>query len=128
MKIINNQFAGTTIGGINGKIAYNGKTINVPYGSRFEMTDGKVLIDGKPIEEYNQADCPIIKIEITGSVNTLSTASADVTVNGNIGSVKTMSGDVRCNTIQGSVHTMSGDITCTQIEGDCSTMSGSIRK
>ena len=128
MEIINNQSASTTIGGISGKIAYNGKTINVPYGSRFEMTDGEVLIDGKPIEEYNQADCPIIKIEITGSVNTLSTASANVTVDGDIGSVRTMSGDVHCNTIQGSVHTMSGDVTCAQIEGDCSTMSGSIRR
>ena len=128
MEIINNQSASTTIGGISGKIAYNGKTINVPYGSSFEMTDGKVLIDGKPIEEYNQADRPIIKIEITGSVNTLSTASADVTVDGDVGSVRTMSGDVHCNTIQGSVHTMSGDVTCAQIEGDCSTMSGSIRR
>lgn len=128
MKIINNQSVGTTIGGINGKITYNGKTINVPFGSRFEMADGKVLINGKPIEEYNQADCPIIKIEITGSVNTLSTASADVTVDGDVDSVRTMSGDVHCKTIQGSVHTMSGDVTCAQIEGDCSTMSGSIRR
>lgn len=95
MNIINKKCVGTTIGVISGKITYNGKTINVPCGSRFEMTDDKVLINGKPIEEYNQADCPIIKIEITGSVNTLSTASADVTVHGDVGSVRTMSGSIR---------------------------------
>ena len=64
MNIINKKCVSTIIGGISGNVTYNGKTINIPRGSRFEMIDGKVLINGKPFEQYNEADCPIIKIEI----------------------------------------------------------------
>lgn len=75
MNIINKKCVSTIIGGISGNVTYNGKTINIPRGSRFEMIDGKVLINGKPFEQYNEADCPIIKIEITGNVESIETAS-----------------------------------------------------
>lgn len=63
-------------------------------------------------QQYNEADCPIIKIEITGNVE----------------SIETESGDVRCNAVSGNVNTMSGDVTCDNIKGHCSTMSGDIRR
>lgn len=119
MNIINKKCVSTIIGGISGNVTYNGKTINIPRGSRFEMIDGKVLINGKPFEQYNEADCPIIKIEITGNVESIETESGDVTIQGDASNIHTMSGDV---------NTMSGDVTCDNIKGHCSTMSGDIRR
>lgn len=43
MNIINKKCVSTIIGGISGNVTYNGKTINIPRVSRFEMIDGKVL-------------------------------------------------------------------------------------
>lgn len=126
MNIINKKRVSTIIGGISGNVTYNGKTINIPRGSRFEMADGQVLINGKPFEQYNEAECPIIKIEVTGNVDTIETESGDVTVNGHIHNVSTMSGDVRCDNVEGNVNTMSGDVASSSIKGHCSTMSGNI--
>lgn len=128
MNIINKKCVSTIIGGISGNVTYNGKTINIPRGSRFEMIDGKVLINGNPFEQYNEADCPIIKIEITGNVESIETESGDVTIQGDASNIHTMSGDVRCNAVSGNVNTMSGDVTCDNIKGHCSTMSGDIRR
>ena len=80
MKITNN-FASTIIGTVSGRITYNGRTINIPQSSRMELVDGQILIDGKPFEQYDKADCPIIK-----------------------------SGDITCDCIKGHCSTMSGDI------------------
>ena len=128
MDIVNNKYVNTVINSISGKITYNGKVINVPSGSRLEMADGKVLINGKSLAEYNEADCPIIKIEITGSAKSIETTNGDVTVKGNVTSIETMSGSVHCQTVEGNVSTMSGSVTCANIEGDCSTMCGSIMR
>lgn len=128
MNIINNKNVNTIINSISGTISYNGKTINVARGSRLEMIDGKVLINGKPFEQYNEADCPIIKIEITGNAESIETKNGDVTIQGDAGNIRTMSGDVRCNSVEGDVSTMSGDVTCDSIKGHCSTMSGDIRR
>lgn len=127
MKITNN-FASTIIGTVSGRITYNGRTINIPQSSRMELVDGQILIDGKPFEQYNEADCPIIKIEITGNVESIETESGDVTIQGDASNIHTMSGDVRCNAVSGNVNTMSGDVTCDNIKGHCSTMSGDIRR
>jgi hypothetical protein len=99
MKITNN-FAITIIGTVSGRITYNGRTINIPQSSRMELVDGQILIDGKPFEQYDKADCPIIKIELTG----------DVEVHGDVHNAKTMSGDITCDCIKGHCSTMSGDI------------------
>ena len=121
MKITNN-FASTIIGTVSGRITYNGRTINIPQSSRMELVDGQILIDGKPFEQYDKADCPIIKIELTGNVEHVQTQT------GNVEHVQTQTGDVE---VHGDVHnakTMSGDITCDCIKGHCSTMSGDIRR
>jgi hypothetical protein len=128
MKIINNKSASTIIGTISGRISYNGRTINVPQSSHMELVDGQILIDGKPFEQYNEEDFPIIKIELTGNVESIKTGSGDVIINGDAHNISTMSGDVRCKTIEGSVSTMSGDVTCDNIKGNCSTMNGDIRR
>lgn len=128
MKIIKNNFASTIIGTVSGRITYNGRTINVPPSSHMELVDGQILINGEPIDQYNEEDLPIIKIELTGNVESIKTGSGDVTIKGNAHNISTMSGDVRCKTIEGSVATMSGDVTCDNIKGSCSTMNGYIRR
>jgi hypothetical protein len=109
MKITNN-FASTIIGTVSGRITYNGRTINIPQSSRIELVDGQILIDGKPFEQYDKADCPIIKIELTGNVEHVQTQTGDVEVHGDVHNAKTMSGDITCYCIKGHCSTMSGDI------------------
>lgn len=109
MKITNN-FASTIIGTVSGRITYNGRTINIPQSSRMELVDGQILIDGKPFEQYDKADCPIIKIELTGNVEHVQTQTGDVEVHGDVHNAKTMSGDITCDYIKGHCSTMSGDI------------------
>ena len=53
---IRNKKCVSIINSISGNVTYNGKTINIPRGSRFEITDGSFLINGKPIEQYNEAN------------------------------------------------------------------------
>ncbi len=109
MKITNN-FASTIIGTVSGRITYNGRTINIPQSSRMELVDGQILIDGKPFEQYDKADCPIIEIELTGNVEHVQTQTGDVEVHGDVHNAKTMSGDITCDCIKGHCSTMSGDI------------------
>ena len=109
MKITNN-FASTIIGTVSGRITYNGRTINIPQSSRMELVDGQILIDGKPFEQYDKADCPIIKIELTGNVEHVQTQTGDVEVHGDVHNAKTMSGDITCDCIKGHCSTMIGDI------------------
>lgn len=109
MKITNN-FASTIIGTVSGRITYNGRTINIPQSSRMELVDGQILIDGKPFEQYDKADCPIIKIELTGNVEHVQTQTGDVEVYGDVHNAKTMSGDITCDCIKGHCSIMSGDI------------------
>lgn len=109
MKITNN-FASTIIGTVSGRITYNGRTINIPQSSRMELVDGQILIDGKPFEQYDKADCPIIKIELTGNVEHVQTQTGDVEVHGDVHNAKTMSGDITCDCITGHCSTMSGEI------------------
>jgi hypothetical protein len=109
MKITNN-FASTIIGTVSGRITYNGRTINIPQSSRMELVDGQILIDGKPFEQHDKADCPIIKIELTGNVEHVQTQTGDVEVHGDVHNAKTMSGDITCDCIKGHCSTMSGDI------------------
>lgn len=110
MKIIKNNFASTIIGTVSGRITYNGRTINIPQSSRMELVDGQILIDGKPFEQYDKADCPIIKIELTGNVEHVQTQTGDVEVHGDVHNAKTMSGDITCDCTKGHCSTMSGDI------------------
>ncbi|CDA43752.1 uncharacterized protein BN693_01453 [Prevotella sp. CAG:5226] len=107
---ITNNFASTIIGTVSGRITYNGRTINIPQSSRMELVDGQILIDGKPFEQYDKADCPIIKIELTGNVEHVQTQTGDVEVHGDVHNAKTMSGDITCDCIKGHCSTMSGDI------------------
>lgn len=128
--IINNHGSGNSICQMNimgGKITVDGREYAL-HGKSLEMRDGRIFIDGTPLEDYkyDERKVPVLKIEVTGNVDSLRTESGDVTVNGSCGFVKTMSGDVTCDDVSDGVQTMSGDVRCGNIHGGCSTMSGNI--
>lgn len=105
-------------------VVINGKVIT--HAESITMKDGKIIIDGKTVQECSNNVS--LKIEIAGSVKYIKTTSGDVTVKGNVTNVETMSGSVHCQTVEGDVSTMSGSVTCDNITGECSTMSGNIRR
>lgn len=128
---------------INCKI--NNRVINTQ-GKHVTITNGKIFIDGKPIEDYSQSEEKVVNIVIEGSVDMLQvdccttitvngdtknvkTGSGDVAVTGNVkGNVHTGSGDVRCGTVEEDVSTGSGDIHCGSVYGRVTSMSGDIYK
>ena len=120
---------GTIISNIhgNGKTVINGKVYENIRGN-MTITDEGIFIDGKPIEEYKEP--PVIKIEITGSVDAIESENADVTVNGPAGSVTTKNGNVQVsNGVRGNVDTKNGNVTVGGgVGGDVTTKNGNITR
>ena len=120
---------GTIISNIhgNGKTVINGKVYENIRGNMF-ITDEGIFINGKPVEEYQEP--PVIKIEITGSVDAIESENADVTVNGPAGSVTTKNGNVQVSGgVKGNVDTKNGNVTVGGgVGGDVTTKNGNITK
>lgn len=114
------------IGG--GNIIINGKSYSLKGKSMVINGDGKVLVDGVPLSDYeaNYKEPPVLKIEITGSVQHIATDNADIQVNGNVGEVVSKNGNVSCQTVEGSVTTKNGNVACSVIKGDCDSQNGNI--
>lgn len=88
-------------------VIINGKKYE---GNNISISNGNIVIDGDLVEKTSEFEDKTLIIQ--GNVNSITTASGDVTVNGNVtGNVSTMSGDIECGNIFGNVSTMSGDIT-----------------
>lgn len=113
-------------------ININGKTYNFPRGKNVSVIDNVIYVDGKPFDPTNGElkGAPInVKIELTGSVDSIQGEATDVVVHGTVGHVQTMSGDVTVHgNVTGNVKTMSGDVDAGGIQGDVSTMSGDISR
>ena len=109
-----------------GRTVVNGKAIS---GSVITIENGRMLVDGKPFEDWSESDEKIINITINGNVEALDVISCNsITVNGDAKKVKTGSGDVNVKfSVFGDVHTGSGDVECKDVEGDVSTGSGNVR-
>ena len=111
------------IKGIKGNsVAVNG---NIYSGSNIQIINGKVLVDGKEVE------CPDkkISISINGNVDSVCTASGDVTITGNVGNASTTSGDIEIEgNVSGNVSAVSGDISVLDVQGNVSTVSGDITR
>ena len=126
-----------------GRTVINGKTIT---GSVITIENGRMLVDGKPFEDWSESEEKVINITIEGNVEELQasgcntivvkgdaknikTGSGDVTVEGVVkGNVNTGSGDVRCGNVEEDVNTGSGDVHCGDVRGRVSTMSGDVYK
>ena len=106
----------------------NGKVIRNITGSVITFTGGKMIVDGKPIEDWNDSDEKVINITIEGDVDVLeASCCTTITVKGNANKVKTGSGDVCVEgLVKGSVQTGSGDVRCGDVGEDVSTGSGDV--
>lgn len=78
---------------INGKTQINGRYINLT-GQNVSITDNGIYVNGKPIEEFDESQVPVLRIEITGNVESLTTENGEVTVNGRVGTVVSKNGNV----------------------------------
>lgn len=109
----------------NGKTVINGKVYENISGNMV-INDNGVFINGQPIEEYKEPF--VLKIEIQGTVESIESENADVTVNGSAGSVLTKNGNVRIsNGVTGNVETKNGNITVGGgVGGDVTTKNGNI--
>ena len=94
------------------RITINGKTITCS-GTNVVINNGKVIVDGKTIQECNSGD---IKVTIEGDVNKID-CGGSVEVHGNSGSIDCggsceVSGDVKGDIDAG------GSVTCGNVSGD----------
>jgi hypothetical protein len=98
-------------------------------GQNIQITNNRIYIDGKLIEDQEAVESKIIHIMVDGNVSKLEVDNAEsVTVTGDAGSVKTVNGNVRVGaSIQGDVKTVNGNVTADVIEGGVSTVNGNIR-
>lgn len=111
------------------RINRDGKQYTIK-GKNIEQRDGQWTCDGKPVDWNDiggEYDSDLVRIEIYGDVQNLSTKSGNVSVHGNCASVSTASGNVNCHEA-GVVNTMSGDVHANSVGGNVSTMSGDIYK
>lgn len=110
---------------INGKTRVNGRYVNLT-GQNITITDRGMFVNGKPIEEFDESQVPVLKIEITGNVESLTTENGEVTVNGRAGTVVSKNGNVECQTVEGNVESKNGNVIVTTCHGDCDTKNGNI--
>ena len=109
----------------NRKTQINGRYINLT-GQNVSITDNGIYVNGKPIEEFDESQVPVLKIEITGNVENLTTENGEVTVNGSVGSVVSKNGNIECQTVEGNAESKNGNIFVTTCHGDCDTKNGNI--
>lgn len=112
---------------INGKTRVNGRYVNLT-GQNITITDRGMFVNGKPLEEFDDSQVPVLKIEITGSIESLTTENGEVTVNGRVGTVVSKNGNVNCQTVEGNVESKNGNVMCGKIMGDCDTKNGNIMR
>lgn len=106
---------------VNGRVIHAG-------GKSIEIRDGKIYVGGTPVEEYDEANMPVIKVEITGNVESLTIGCGEVTVQGNVGTVANKNGNVYCDTVEGDVDNKNGNVTCKTIQGDVTNKNGNIMR
>ena len=109
----------------NRKTQINGRYINLT-GQSVSITDNGIYVNGKPIEEFDESQVPVLKIEITGNIESLTTENGEVTVNGRVGSVVSKNGNIECQTVEGNAESKNGNIFVTTCHGDCDTKNGNI--
>lgn len=75
---------------INGKTRVNGRYVNLT-GQNITITDGGIFVNGKPLEEFDESQVPVLRIEMTGNV-------------------ESKNGNVMCGKIMGDCDTKNGNI------------------
>jgi DUF4097 and DUF4098 domain-containing protein YvlB len=103
-----------------GRVIIDGREFT---GSSFNITNGKVTVDGVIQCGELVGD---INIQVFGDVQQLENTSGTVTVSGNSGNIKTVSGDVEVKGTAQDIQTVSGDVSAKSA-GNIKTVSGDIR-
>jgi hypothetical protein len=93
---------------MSNRIIINGKSYS---GRNITITNGNVLIDGKPGEEGLSG---IVEIKVEGDLATLE-CQESVTVNGNVGKLSA-GGSVHCEDVSGNINA-GGSIHCGDVGG-----------
>lgn len=108
-----------------GKTIINGKVYENVSGTMV-INDKGVFVNGKPIEEFQEA--PILKIEISGSVESVSSENADVTVTGDVRTVNSKNGNIHVGRdVLENVESKNGNIHIKgKVMGDVTTKNGNI--
>ena len=81
----------------NGCTQIYGSNIDLT-GKSISFTSDGIYVNGKPIEVFDESEIPVLKIEITGNVESLTTEEGEITVNGHVGTVVSKDGDIKCRT------------------------------
>lgn len=130
-----------------GAVTVNGKKIDLPPCSSFNVRNGKIYIDGVEQKDFPLNDKKEIKIEVSNcqigefkvdscdkilflssEITALTSTSADIKIHGDIkGNVLASSSDVKCKDVLGSVTCSSGDITAETIHGSATALHGSVK-
>ena len=107
---------------INGRVYKN-------FNGVVTVENDRILVNGKPLEDWHESDEKTINITIEGNVEALDvTNCSTININGDAKKVKTGHGDVKIGgNVGGDIKTSHGDIECGNVEGDASTGFGDIR-
>lgn len=99
-------------------------------GQNIQITNNKIYIDGKLIEDQEVVESKKIYITVDGNVSKLEVDNADlVSVTGDAGTIKTTNGNVRVvGIVHGDVKTVNGNVSAINIDGKVSTVNGNINE
>lgn len=93
-----------------GRITINGKTY---YGNNIIMTNGKIIIDGKPIEDGLSG---VVELKVEGDLVSLH-SDCSVTVNGDVKGNVSAGTSVNCKNVDGNVQAGSS-VNCGNVGGN----------
>ena len=94
------------------KVTVNGKTIKINGAQNISICNGRIIVDGKVIDDTYNGNANII---IDGNVTHLD-CTGSVTVNGNATNIY-CNGSVSCGDVNGSVD-CGGSCTCGDVSGN----------
>lgn len=116
-----------------GRVINNGGGRVLSHIKNMVIRDGKITIDGVPMDEYMEqqehaAERPVYVIEIAGDIERMDIDECkEIHVTGNCRRVTTHMGDIKIDgDVDGDVHTNMGSIECGNVAGDAHTNMGSV--
>jgi hypothetical protein len=99
-------------------------------GSKVQITNNKIYIDGKLLDESHLEDAKVFNIIVDGPLSKLDVENAEsIEIKGDVGSVKTTNGNVQVSgSVNGDVKTVNGNVNAINIDGKVSTVNGNINE
>lgn len=110
-------------------ISVNGRRFEVKAGESLSCINGKVTINGRPVDDVSKAKQVVINVYVTGNVEgPVSTENGEIKIDGDVKGTVTAGGNATCkNIVGGSASTISGVLSVKgNVGGSVSTVSGRI--